>query len=318
MIDLKDIIRQKAMNQRDESRAAMEAYWQQVRDGERPPPEQYVADYTCAACKDQGQVKYDVPVEHPDFGKLHPCPNDCTAVRGIRASRAMKQLELLRKKAGDPDNKEGLYRHYPGQPGMRLTLSGIQALYSDSQSQRLAYDMASDFVDTAPDVQINANGINRHSLLLHGAKGYGKTLLASAIINSLEDRGVAVWGGRLLTIAKRVYDVFQKTKRADSSYGSYPEFTDSDIRKAFCHFPILIIDELELNNVTNARMELVEELINTRYTEGLPTLITTNLDTEGLRRMWGGRVADRLQDAYWFCEVGGVKLRDTDSQIRME
>lgn len=312
-MDLRDILGQ--MNEGDsrQRREEVQAYWAKVRAGEIEPPFAPEPDYDCETCKDQGVIKYAVGIDDPRFGRFFPCPKNCRALRAARATQAMRRMEDMRRKAGDAPS--GLYHHHPYNPEIRLTLESIKDVFNANENQCGAYNLVAEFADSAPDVRLNLHGSGRHSLMLYGDKGYGKTLLASAALHTLEDRGVAVYGARLLGIVKRVYDVFQTTRQANSAYDTRSEFTDTQIRQAFCDIPVLIIDEFELANMTNARMELVEEIINARYTQRMPTLITTNLNRDGLRKNWNGRIVDRILDSYWCYEVAGVKLRDMKNDL---
>jgi DNA replication protein DnaC len=265
----------------------------------------------CDKCDGKGVVKYDVPLDHPHFGKLFPCPENCEAVSSNRNRRAAVMIEKLRYKAGSEIT--GLYRHHPddrAKAGQKRSLSLTSLRGFGEASQKTAWELCNQFAETAPNVSIAHNGMAKNSLVLYGDKGFGKTLLASAVVNTLEAKGVPVFGARLFDIVKRVNSVYEKTRAANTGYDDRPEFTSSEILAAFASFPVLVIDEFELNNVTDSRMDIVEELINARYVAGLSTLITTNLDQAGIRNKWNARIADRIIDSYWFFKVAGVKLRD--------
>jgi DNA replication protein DnaC len=280
-------------------------YWTERGAVESP------AKANCPSCGGLGVIKYDVPPDHPRFGKFFPCPkSDCEAFAKTRINRARLLIDKLRYKAGDMN---GLYKYHPedrhkeGEKRI-LDLNSIEGF--GESSQKNAWGLCKQFADTAPEVSIAHNGMAKNSLVLYGERGYGKTLLASAVANTLEAAGVPVFGARLYDIVKRVNSVYEKTRSANTGYDDRPEFTSSEILSAFSSFPVLVIDEFELNNITDSRMDIVEELVNARYVAGLSTLITTNLDQAGIRSKWNARVADRIIDSYWFFRVAGVKLRE--------
>lgn len=303
MKDLRDFLAEQNLTEREAREAEARAYNERVRSGEVviPPSD---TEYRCDRCRDIGWFI------NAATGTSQTCT--CEVARRQRSDYARRRLAQIERVAGGP---HGLYRRMPDDPDVRLTLDSVRRIFSQSKSQRDAYNLALQFVETAPRVQIKHGVRVCHSLLLHGEKGYGKTLLASAIINTLEDNDIPAWGGRLSAIIERVNSMYQITRPAASAYDHYPEYTAGGVLRSFCDIDILVIDEFELHNVNNSRLELVETLINERYVAGLPTLITTNLDRRGIERKWGMRVADRMYDGYWFYHVAGEKLRSSDNEI---
>ena len=66
-------------------------------------------DKTCPVCKGLGYVRADVPVNHPDFGKLVPCAcrlEEITEQR-ITALRTLSELEVLGRMTFDAFEPEG-------------------------------------------------------------------------------------------------------------------------------------------------------------------------------------------------------------------
>lgn len=254
----------------------------------------------------------------PRFGKVVVC-EECDAHERNKRRRSAVMIERLRYTAGV--DTRGLYRYHPDDlhqaEGNRrpLTLASLKKARQWSDSQKAALNLASIFVNTAPAVSIDYNGTIKKCIGLFGDKGFGKTLIASAVVNSLEAAGLPVFGIRLVDLIKRVNSVYEQTRAAGNSFDERPEFTSAQILDAFINFPILVVDEFEINNVTSSRLDVVESLVNGRYAEGLPTLITTNMDVSGIGKMWGERVADRIRDAYWFLRLDGLKLRDTSNEI---
>lgn len=60
--------------------------------------------------------------------------------------------------------------------------------------------------------------------------------------------------------------------------------------------PLLILDDLGAAKQSEWTEEITYRLINRRYTDLLPTLLTTNLPTAALRDAVGDRVASRLAE----------------------
>ena len=117
-------------------------------------------------CGGLGYVRADVPVGHPDFGKLVPCTCQLAEVaqRRTEALRTLSDLDTLARMTFET--------FIPEAPG----------LSTDKQANlRWAYEEARDFSQ-------NPGGW----LVLKGGYGCGKTHLAAAIANACVERGQPV------------------------------------------------------------------------------------------------------------------------------
>ncbi|MCM1972549.1 ATP-binding protein [Streptomyces sp. G1] len=122
------------------------------------------------------------------------------------------------------------------------------------------------------------------SLLIAGPTGSGKTHQAYGAVRSLLGAGVRLrW--QAVTSAD-LHAQFRPRPHHD------PEREIQELGRC----PLLILDDLGAAKQSEWTEELTYRLINRRYTEMLPTLITTNLPTEELRSAVGDRVASRLAE----------------------
>ncbi|MCG3039006.1 ATP-binding protein [Streptomyces fenghuangensis] len=122
------------------------------------------------------------------------------------------------------------------------------------------------------------------SLLLAGPTGTGKTHQAYGAIRSLVATGVGVrW---------------QATTEADLYAGLRLRLGAEAERElaALARCPVLILDDLGAARSSEWTEEIVYRLINRRYNDMLPTLVTTNLAIAELRKAVGDRVASRLAE----------------------
>jgi len=92
--------------------------------------------------------------------------------------------------------------------------------------------------------------------------------------------------------------------------------TADEIVKSIKTAPVLVLDEFNVPNVSADKSRLVEEIIRYRHGNRLATIITCNVNPQEFESMWGGRTADvTMESAHWI-ELGGAKIRKTDSAIR--
>lgn len=205
-------------------------------------------------CGGLGYVRYDLPVDHPQFGQLFRCPNSTADPQRVDRLRKLGNLDAFAGKT--------FASFFTDPPG----LSNTQA-----QSLKTAYDAALNYAN-APDGW----------LLLEGTYGCGKTHLAAAVGNARLQYEDAV----LFITTPDLLDHLRNTYGANSEMG-YDEMFDR-LRSA----PMLILDDLGVENPSAWAQEKLFQLLNHRYTYKLPTVITTNADLDAL----DPRIRSRLLD----------------------
>ncbi|WP_329176389.1 ATP-binding protein [Streptomyces sp. NBC_01477] len=122
------------------------------------------------------------------------------------------------------------------------------------------------------------------SLLIAGPTGTGKTHQAYGAIRALLAAGV-----RLRWEATTAAD-FHAAQRPQ--HGSDPEQQLWRLARS----PLLLLDDLGAAKQSPWTEELTYRLVNHRYNQLLPTLVTTNLPVAELRDAVGDRVASRLAE----------------------
>lgn len=119
-------------------------------------------------------------------------------------------------------------------------------------------------------------------LLLEGAYGCGKTHLAAAIANDAVQRGIP-------TLFITVPDLLDSLRFAYGSQETTFEARFEEIRSA----DLLVMDDFGTQNATAWAQEKLFQIINYRYINNLPTVITTNLILDEIE----SRIRSRLQDS---------------------
>ncbi len=210
----------------------------------------------CPICGGLGYIHYDVPVGHPDFGKLFRCPRNHGPATGER-------LETLRKVGNLGAFADKTFDNF----AIELPYLTVQ----QRASLRAAHDIARSYGEQ-PDGW----------LVLEGTYGCGKTHLAAAVANARLLRGEAV----LFVTAPDLLDHLRMTYGPSSDIG-YDELFDR-----LRNVPLLILDDLGVENPSQWAQEKLFQLLNYRYNYRLPTVITTNTDLDLL----DPRIRSRLLD----------------------
>ena len=130
------------------------------------------------------------------------------------------------------------------------------------------YNIARKYVDKWEDVKANNYG-----LLFYGIPGNGKTYLSCCIANALQEKmvsAVIVGAGALLD-------------RFKDNYGRFGDNSDIQIIQSLTNADLLIIDDLGAERKTEWSVDKLYSIIDKRYRDKKPTVISTNLSLDELR-----------------------------------
>jgi DNA replication protein DnaC len=213
-------------------------------------------DINCPYCHGLGYLRRDLPIGHPDFGKLQIC--------SCRHGQVSQQIHQRLFAISNLDNLQHLtFENF--QSRGRIGLGPWQA-----DSLERAFNQAQQFSQ-------NADGW----LLLQGGFGCGKTHLAAAIANFTVGLGVP-------TLFITVPDLLDALRFTYNNPESTFEQRFEEIRTA----PLLIMDDFGTQNATAWAQEKLFQILNYRYINRLPLVVTTNLLLEQIE----GRIRSRLED----------------------
>jgi DNA replication protein DnaC len=215
-----------------------------------------VGDPNCPHCGGLGYLRRDLPVGHPDFGRLEICECRRQSVTDQVRNRLFSISRL---------NELGDLTFETFKPRGRKGLGDLQA-----QSLEWAFNHARQYASALDGW-----------LLLQGGYGSGKTHLAAAIANFAVSMGVP-------TLFLTVPDLLDTLRFAYDSTDTTFEERFEQIRNA----ELLVLDDFGTQNATGWAQEKLFQIINYRYINKLPLVVTTNLALDEIE----ARVRSRLQD----------------------
>jgi DNA replication protein DnaC len=203
-----------------------------------------------------GYIRQDVPVGHPNFGKVFPCTCRMEEIQSHRETtlRSLSNLDALERFTFDSFNPEG---------------HGLSP--ERQRNLRHAYDVALDYA-RRPDGW----------LLMIGGYGSGKTHLAAAIANYVLERGT-------VPLFVTVPDLLDHLRAAYAPTTAQPY---SERFEQVRSTPLLILDDLGTENATPWALEKLFQLLNYRYMSRLPTVITSNHELDRIEPRLRSRLAD--------------------------
>lgn len=128
-----------------------------------------------------------------------------------------------------------------------------------------AVKMANDYINKNKD-KILSNG-----LIIMGESGVGKTHLAAAIANKLIENDKIVLMGRLTTLLDMIKETFRDNTKSDN-----------ELIELYSNVDMIIIDDLGTEKISSWALEKLYTIIQNRFENGLPIIITTRFDKKGL------------------------------------
>jgi DNA replication protein DnaC len=210
----------------------------------------------CPHCGGLGYLRMDVALDHPDFGKVQIC-----------TCRRAKISEQVHRRLFSLSNLDEL-KHLTFEnflPRGRIGLGKLQA-----DSIEFAYNQARQFAQKLEGW-----------LVLHGPYGCGKTHLAAAIANFVVELGVP-------TLFLTVPDLLDTLRFAYSDPESTFEERFEDVRRS----KLLVMDDFGTQNATPWAQEKLFQIINYRYINRLPMVVTSNNSLAEMEE----RIRSRLRD----------------------
>lgn len=142
------------------------------------------------------------------------------------------------------------------------------------------------------------------TLVLLGAIGVGKTMLAALLLDRLAEQLAGTWGRLAWLHSQDLFDLLAK----------------DDADRRFTRARWLFVDDLGAESAKPWARGPFEALINDRWSRRRPMVITTNLHGEGaLVERYGAPTVSRLLDRDW-CGVikfgGTTDRRDAEGRAR--
>jgi len=210
-------------------------------------------------------------------GEKVEIPRECACRRTLREKHEKAMLELEQKSW-----KERIQKLFEGSMmSPRFLLSNFENFKRYNDSVTFAFGTAQRYAKNFNSVRSKS----QNGIIFTGTTGVGKTHLAAAIANYLLNQGIPVVFGTMADFLQRIKDGFN----GEETY----------TLKMLQTVDLLVIDDLGKENHSKWATEQVFEIMNSRYANNLPTVITTEFSAKNLREMFIPAVVSRFTESYY-------------------
>ena len=141
---------------------------------------------------------------------------------------------------------------------------------------------------------------DKGNIILSGNAEKKKTYLSSCVANHALEKGNTVY----YTSAYKLFDTLEAIK-----FGKETGDDAQDIAKYIYEVDLLIIDDLGTEFTTQFTSAAFFDILNSRLVSGKSTLISTNLDLEGINNLYSQRVTSRIMGDYKAITLYGNDVR---------
>ena len=184
--------------------------------------------------------------------------------------------------------------------GRKLQDKNLENFYFDS-SNLYVKDVVNDYINK------NKDTMKSDGLIIMGKSNIGKTHLAAAIANKLIENDKTVLIDRLTNLLDRIRETYEDNTKSEN-----------ELIEIYSNADMLIIDDLGTEKISNWALEKLYTIIQNRYENGLPIIITTRFNKKGLIQRFSYSKDSELVDAiisklYQMCF--GILLKGTKKEL---
>lgn len=233
-----------------------------------PAPEPKICEYCGKNVYRLGAVS---PISKRIFHWKHDfepcnCPQAQKEQKDFRDNQERERAEMMRRRERDEFQKRVNDLFDQSQLGERFrqrTFENFIVTDQNQQSYETAFKYARDFE------KYKKEGLG---LIFSGGYGSGKTHLAAAIATNLLNKSIPVVFGNTISLLGKVKQAYDDEIR-ESEY---------QVLDLYSRVPLLVIDDLGKERPGEWVLEKLYFIINNRYENNLPVIITTNYQIDQL------------------------------------
>lgn len=152
--------------------------------------------------------------------------------------------------------------------------------FNINSGNEIAVEVAKDYTNKSIEE------MPKEGLIITGKSGLGKTHLAASIANKLIETDKIVLMGRLTMLLDMIKETFRDNIKSEN-----------ELIELYSNVDMIIIDDLGTEKISQWALEKLYTIIQNRNENGLPIIITTRFDKQGLIERFSQSQDEQLVDA---------------------
>jgi DNA replication protein DnaC len=217
-------------------------------------------------------------------------PNRCNCEQALAAAaveeKEKEAARLAEEKAAAAEKDRERIARIMGDSGMgarfkHRTFDTFQQQEGNAQ----AYRTAKSYADNFKTLLDNPEEYEKNGLFITGSKGTGKTHLAAAVANELMSGGVPVLFITLIDLLGKIKATFHADHTTES---------EEKLLRLYKRVDLLIIDDMGKELPTPWALSKIYEVINARYEDYKPVIVTSNYTAEELVKRLTPKDGDKM------------------------
>lgn len=237
-------------------------------------------------------------------GKCKKCTEDIFAFDGAVSNTANLLCEKCISDEPENEQKKAILQKVEEYFKRLDTDRGVKKRFAIPE--RYTNSTMSNFVGDLKGKDEEWLGNSKENLLIQSPKaGNGKTHLSIAMMvewvkskrEIIEQRSLASlensFSSTLVTPTANFVNFASLMLEVKSSFDS-KETSEQKVIKKYCNYDILVIDDIGTEKYSEYVQAVIYTILNTRYENMKPTIITTNLSSADMNASYGSRILSRV------------------------
>lgn len=215
-----------------------------------------------------------------------PKPCTCKEAQAVQAAKAKAKAEeeAAEEAKRRSDLKRARIAKIIGSSGLgKRFLNRRFDNFEVSEGTAAGFNTAQGYADNFALLQKDPTSQEKNGLMFTGLKGTGKTHLAAAIANRLMAEGVPVIFATMIDLLDKIKESFDRSSTT----------SEDAVLNLYKTADLLIIDDIGKEQPTEWALAKMYQIINARYEDYKPIIITSNYSPEELTERMTPRGGDR-------------------------
>lgn len=215
-----------------------------------------------------------------------PEPCTCKEAQEVQAAKAKAkaEAEAAEEAKRRADLKRARIAKIIGSSGLgKRFLNRRFDNFEVSEGTAAGFNTAQGYADNFALLQKDPTSQEKNGLMFTGLKGTGKTHLAAAIANRLMAEGVPVIFATMIDLLDKIKESFDRSSTT----------SEDAVLNLYKTADLLIIDDIGKEQPTEWALAKMYQIINARYEDYKPIIITSNYSPEELTERMTPRGGDR-------------------------